>query len=248
MKAFIPGTMISGAATAVMIAAFSSFGFAAPPREIAPEDPFFQGIHNDETAQFITDEKKEGRTPGKPDSVDKKPLFVMGLAGGVSNLEGMADVSIISFLGMQQGHYHFSGEPSLHYMRAFSLKNRKGLANLFRTRTSGTILEFSVPVKFSYSFLDLETHPYSPYLTAGFGYSHRRFMFNGSSAAGRLSRDFFTDALTLNYGFGFMAKITEQTRLQIGINGISYFDSRPGSFMYDTTGGSLSIGIMVLFY
>ncbi len=241
-------TFITGAATYIALTAFLSLAYAVPTREIAPDEFFRQGNHGGEMAQFITDEKKDGKEAGRPVTAEKKPMFVMGLGASVSNIEGMASVSIISSLGMQLGHYHFNGEPSLHYMRAFSLKNKKGQAALFRTKTVGSILEFSVPVKFSYSFLDLETHPYTPYLTAGFGYSHRRFMFSGSATAVRITHNFFVDALTLNYGFGFMAKISEQTRLQIGLNGISYFDSRTGIFDYDTTGGSIYIGIMVLFY
>lgn len=223
---------------------------AAIQREVNEEsgDIFRKGVHNGEMAQFIPDEKKDGKTPGKPNSPEKKPMFIMGVGGGVSNLEGMASVSLLTCLGFQQSNYHFSGEPTLHYMRAFSLKPGKGLASMLRTKSSGSVLEFSIPLKFSYSFLDLENHPYSPFISAGAGYSHRRFAYHGSGALARLSSDFYVDALTLNFGFGFMAKINEQSRLQIGINCISYFDTRAGTFTYDTTGASLFLGVILLFY
>jgi hypothetical protein len=112
---------------------------------------------------------------------------------------------------------------------------------------NGQIYEFDLPFKFTYSILDIARYPYTPYVTAGTGYSLRKFSLSGSSLLNRVSKQYTVHSMMLNFGFGFFVKMTENTRFNVGFNGVPYFNTRSGDFNYDTTGVSLLFGMMVIF-
>lgn len=206
-------------------------------------------------AQYLEDTEAGQRGARRRDTVmdiqkrerDRlRPRAIIGASGGVEAREGFASVIISAPLGVQYDRYLVTTAPMFVFTNSQSLRGKKGwsLDNLVRTKMSGRIYEFDIPVRFSYSFLDIHSFPYSPYLSGGLGYSLRKFLLNGSSFLSRTNRDFTLNSLTINIGFGFLVKITDMTRLDIGLHIVMYFNSRSGIFNYDTTGASLHLGFM----
>jgi hypothetical protein len=169
----------------------------------------------------------------------------MGIAGTVGNMESMARVSAMMTLGIQYDRFNFTLDPEFNYVWSKSMRSRTILHPI---KTSGSALEFGLPFKCSYSFLDLAQYRYTPYITAGFGYNFRQFSYTGSFLIASLHDAYGINSLTLNYGLGFLVKISEQTRFQVAVNGISYFNESKGAFNYDTTGASLAVGVLLVFY
>ncbi|MBN2160726.1 MAG: hypothetical protein JW807_15155 [Spirochaetes bacterium] len=202
-------------------------------------------------AQFITDENEErGRkTIGElRDEGLMKPKVrpIIGIDGGASVRDGAASVSTMLQIGMQYDRYIVTADPVFIYLNAQSLQGKKNMTRYFlRTKTSGQVYEFALPVKFNYVILNMEKYQYAPYVSAGAGYSFRSFALDGSSFISHTSRAFDLHSLTLNFGFGFLVKTTAETKFNVGINGVSYFNTRSGIFDYDTTGASLHFGMMV---
>ncbi len=199
-------------------------------------------------AQFLTDDKesatsKQNDLGPRIETPQILPKFILGLSAALSNMEGFANVSVSSILGIQYGKFSFTVDPAFIFSRANSINKKNALA----AKSTGEILEFGFPVKCTYAFLDLSSYQFSPYLQAGFGYDLRKYHFSGSSFFIGTSNTYFIDSLTLNFGFGFLIKMTEQTRLRIGLGGISYFSSKQGQFGYETTGASLLLGLATIF-
>ncbi|OHD68329.1 MAG: hypothetical protein A2W19_17185 [Spirochaetes bacterium RBG_16_49_21] len=201
-------------------------------------------------AQYLTDDKeypgaeKKTAQPGGPDMAQKKFRLVTGLSGALSSQEGFAFVAAMTMFGIQLNRFSVTMDPLFAYSRTKLLKS----GNLLLGRkSSAEVMEFGLPVKCAFSFLDLDSYQYSPYVQAGFGYDFRKYSVNGSSVISRISSSYYVDSLTLNYGFGFFVKTTEHTRFQIGLNAISYFNANPGVFSYDTTGASILFGLIVIF-
>jgi hypothetical protein len=220
---------------------------------ISPGEPV-RGL----TAQYLTDD--EG---GRADDAGKKktigdlkkdgsakvsPKFVMGINGGLDAREGFASISASVPLGMQYGKYGLTFLPAYTYMSAQSIKVKSSpVSNIIRTKTSGQVYEFTLPAMFSYYILDVPAHLYTPYVTGGAGYSYRRFTLHGSSLASMAGRAYSLHSMTLNYGFGFLVRTSEETRFNIGLVCQSYFNQRNGPFDYDTTGASIQFGLMLVF-
>ncbi|OHD66158.1 MAG: hypothetical protein A2176_07905 [Spirochaetes bacterium RBG_13_51_14] len=211
-------------------------------------------------AQYITDDKEDApdeKNAAKGKSVldyrkremeQARPRFIMGLGGGMDAREGAASIFAAAPLGIQYGRYAVTAEPAFLYMSAKSIKTEGGIREtIIRTKTSGQIYEFGLPFKFSYSILDLSLYPYTPYAAAGIGYSFRKFSFNGSSLISMAKRNYYLHSMTLDFGFGFLVKTTETTRVNVGLTVISYFNEKSGRFDYDTTGASILFGMMVIF-
>ena len=205
-------------------------------------------------AQYIDDsgeERVEDRGRTLADLAKKartRPRPVIGVGGGVNARENFASLAAFVPVGMQYGKYGVTADPAYIFMKARSFRTDSGgfPALIGRTKTQGQVHSFSLPVKFSYSFLDLDGFPYTPYLAAGAGYAFRRFAMSGSNLLGRTSREIFIHSFTLDYGFGFLVKTTEQTRLNVGLHGSSFFNEKRGAFAYDTTGASLTFSLMTL--
>jgi hypothetical protein len=178
-----------------------------------------------------------------------QPRFIMGVGGGANAREGFGSVILTAPLGIMYERFTVTADPGFVYTNAKSMRGKKGwsLENLIRTKMNGQIYQFDLPFKFSYSILDLAMYPYTPYVTAGIGYSLWKFSLSGSSPLSHVSREYYINSMTLNYGFGFLVKTTEDTRFNVGFNGVSYFNKRLGEFNYDTTGVSLLFGMMVIF-
>jgi hypothetical protein len=202
-------------------------------------------------AQFIMDDNddkgrktiKELRDQGL---VQPKARPILGIDGGASVRDGAASVSTVLQLGVQYDRYIVTADPAFMYLNSQSLQGKKNIMRYFlRTKISGQVYEFALPVKFTYVILDMEKYPYAPYVSAGVGYSYRSFSLKGSSFINRTSRAFDLHSMTLNFGFGFLVKTTAETKFNVGISGVSYFNSRSGKFDYDTTGASLHFGMMV---
>jgi hypothetical protein len=190
---------------------------------------------------------KEGKnTAGTDDKTQKKeqPVFIAGFAGGLSNRESFASVSVLSMFGIQYKWLSVTIDPEFTYMRGASLKSKNHLPG---AKSSGEVLEFGLPAKCTFSILDLASYPYTPYVMAGLGYNYRKYAVKSSLIIYRIASAYHVSSFTLNYGFGFIVKTTEQTRFQIGLSGISYFNTTPGTFNYDTTGASLMFGIILMF-
>jgi len=202
-------------------------------------------------AQFLTDDKDNAETMNRvankttgQDSLKPQAVFITGLSGAISNQEGFAMVSAMSVLGLQYGKFYFTADPLFTYSKTMSLKHKK---NVFGTKSTGEVLDFGLPAKCTFAFLDLASYPYTPYIQAGIGYNIRKYSYRGSSFISRINNTSFVDSLTLHCGFGLIIAITRQTRLQIGLSGISYFNTKPGVFAYDTTGASLLLGLIAVF-
>jgi hypothetical protein len=212
------------------------------------------GRNNPLLAQYLDDsgEERGGDTIRRPADSRKdakpRPRFIMGLGGGVSARENFASLAAFVPVGMHYGKYGLTAEPAYLFINARSFRTDGGgfLNQITRTKTQGQAHSFSLPVKFSYSFLDLEGFPYTPYLAAGAGYAFRRFAMSGSSLLSRAGREIFIHSFTLDYGFGFLIKTTPDTRLNIGLQGTSYFNEKRGEFTYDTTGASITFSLITL--
>jgi len=225
---------------------------AASSANAVPASDSGNGVY---LAQYLEDTESGARGANRGRTIrdlqDKggahpKPRVIIGGSGGAEAREGFASVIMSLPLGVQYDQYLVTAAPMFIFTHAQSLRAKKGwsLDNLARTKISGKIYEFDIPVRFSYSFLDIDAFPYSPYVSAGIGYSLRTFRLNGSSFLSRTNRDFTLNSLTLNVGFGFQVKITEKTRFDAGIHIVTYFNERTGVFNYDTTGASLQLGLM----
>lgn len=70
---------------------------------------------------------------------------------------------------------------------------------------------------------------------------------SGSNLLNRAGREVYVHSFTLDYGFGFLVKTTRDTRLNVGLQGTSYFNEKKGGFTYDTTGASITFSLMSLF-
>ena len=207
------------------------------------------------TAQYLTDD--EGTDTGKKKTIGDlkkqagpkvRPLFVMGINGGLDAREGFASITASVPLGMQYAKFGLTFLPAYTFMSAKSLKVKGSPAsNIVRTKTSGMVYEFTLPAMFSYYILDVPEHLYTPYVTGGVGYSFRRFSLHGSSFASMAGRQYSLHSMTLNYGFGFLVRTSEETRFNIGLVCQSYFNQRNGPFDYDTTGASIQFGLMLVF-
>lgn len=245
-----------GRSNVIFVAALSLaflFVFSAYPPLSSPA-PTDNG-QNIMLAQYLedgesgaTNAKRRGtvRDLQKSEKLRLTPRFIIGGNGGVEAREGFASIIVSLPLGVQYDRYLVTATPMFVFTNAQSLRGKKGwsLDNLLRTKISGRIYEFDIPVKFSYSFLDINAFPYSPYLSVGIGYSLRTFLMNGSALLSRTNRDFTLNSLTLNYGFGFLVKTTADTRLDVGLHIVTYFNNRSGMFNYDTTGASVHLGFM----
>lgn len=178
-----------------------------------------------------------------------RPRFIMGVGGGADAREGFGSVTFTAPLGILYDRFTVTADPGFVYTNAKSMRPKKGitLENLTRTKMNGQIYEFDLPFKFTYSILDIARYPYTPYVTAGTGYSLRKFSLSGSSLLNRVSKQYTVHSMMLNFGFGFFVKMTENTRFNVGFNGVPYFNTRSGDFNYDTTGVSLLFGMMVIF-
>ncbi|MBN2080144.1 MAG: hypothetical protein JW838_14340 [Spirochaetes bacterium] len=177
-----------------------------------------------------------------------RPRCIIGIGGAVSARESFASLAAFVPVGMQYGKYGVTAEPAYLFMNTRSFRTDTGgfLNQITRTRTKGQVHSFSLPVKFSYSFLDLEGFPYTPYLAAGAGYAFRKFAMSGSNLLNRAGREIFIHSFTLDYGFGFLVKTTKDTRLNVGLQGTSFFNKKKGEFGYDTTGASITFSLMTL--
>jgi hypothetical protein len=206
-------------------------------------------------AQYLEDDDGGGKNAQRKGTIRElqkreaerpRVRFFIGTGGGIMLREGFASINISSPLGIQYNKYIATTAPTFIFTNAQTLRGKKGWSadNLFKTRTSGRIYEFDLPFRFNYSFLDINAFPYSPYISAGMGYSLRKFMFSGSSLLSRTNRNFALNSMTLNFGFGFFVKITEETRLNAGLNIVTYFNNRSGIFNYDTTGASIQFGFI----
>jgi hypothetical protein len=202
-------------------------------------------------AQFLTDDKDNAETRNRvsdkmtgQDSLKTQAVFIMGLSGAISNQEGFAMVSAMSVLGIQYGKFYFTADPVFTYSKTKSLKHIK---NVFGSKSTGEVLDFGLPAKCTFAFLDLATYPYTPYIQAGSGYNIRKYSYSGSSFMSRINNTSFADSLTLHCGFGLIIAVTRQTRIQIGFSGISYFNTKQGVFAYDTTGASLMFGLIAVY-
>ncbi len=211
-----------------------------------------------ETAQYIEDKEPDRDNKYNKGTIqDYKnrelarpvPRFIMGIAGGLDAREGFGSASLSVPLGVQYTRFTMIFDIGVVYSNAKSLRKSKTdpLDTILRTKLSGHIVEFNIPFKFSYSFLDLETNLYTPYLTAGIGYGYRKFFMRASSTLERIARDYSINSFTMNYGFGFLVRTSENTRFNVGLTGISHFNSRSGVFNYDTTGISIAIGLLLIF-
>jgi hypothetical protein len=210
------------------------------------------------TAQYLTDDEEGGRagdtgkkkTIGdlkKEGSAKVRPQFVMGISGGLDAREGFASISASVPMGMQYGKYALTFFPAYTYMSARSIKTKSSpVSNIVRTKTDGQVYEFTLPAMFSYYILDVPAHLYTPYVTGGVGYSFRKFSLNGSSLVSMTGRVYTLHSMTLNYGFGFLVRTSEETRFNIGLTCQSYFNQRNGPFDYDTTGASIQFGLMLI--
>lgn len=202
-------------------------------------------------AQFITDEnedkgRKTIRDMQEQGVVKPKPRPILGVGGGASVRDGFASLSTMLKLGVMYDRYIVTADPVFVYVHSQSLQGEKNIARYFlRTKMSGQVYEFALPVKFTYIILDMEKYPYAPYVSAGAGYSFRSFSLKGLSLINRTSRMFRLHSMTLDFGFGFMVRTTAETKFNVGISGVSYFNTRSGSFDYDTTGASLHFGMMI---
>ncbi len=177
------------------------------------------------------------------------PRFIMGLGGGLDAREGFGSASLAVPLGVQYGQFNMIFDLGFVYSNAKSLrKSKTGLMDsILRTKLSGHVIDFNLPFKFSYSILNLETNLYTPYLTAGIGYGYRKFFLRASSALERIAREYSINSFMIHYGFGFLVRTSDDTRFNVGINGISYFNSRTGVFNYDTTGVTIAVGLLLVF-
>jgi hypothetical protein len=178
-----------------------------------------------------------------------QPRFILGIGGGANAREGFGSVILTAPLGILYERFTVTADPGFVYTNAKSMRGKKGVSldNMIRTKINGQIYQFDLPFKFSYSILDLAMYPYTPYVTAGIGYSLWKFSLSGSSPLSHVSHEYYINSMMLSYGFGFFVKTTEDTRFNIGFNGVSYFNKRLGEFNYDTTGVSLLFGMMVIF-
>lgn len=207
-------------------------------------------------AQYLEDKENGRDTKSQKETIldyQKKemlptPHFIMGIGGGLDAREGFGSASIALPLGVQYGHFTMIFDTAFVYSNAKSLRQNKPdlFDTIMRTKMSGQIIELHLPFKFSYSILDLEKYVYTPYLSAGIGYSYRKFYLRGTSALNRITREYGINSLTLNYGFGFLVRTSQDTRFNVGITGISYLNNRSGAFNYDTTGASLLMGILLI--
>jgi hypothetical protein len=201
-------------------------------------------------AQYLTEDKeypgREEKIPetARPHAAGKKIRFITGISGALSNREGFASVSAAGMFGVQIDRFSVYVNPSYLYTRTRSLKSKN---LLLRTKSSAEVMEFGLPVKCAYSFFNTDEYPYTPYVEAGIGYNFRKYSATGSSTISRVSVGNLIHSLTLNYGFGFIVKTTERTRFQAGLGGVSYFNTIPGKFSYDTTGAYMQFGIIVIF-
>ncbi len=209
-----------------------------------------QGI---EMAQYIQDKESDSKKGTVQDYQNKElarpvPRFIMGISGGLEAREGFGSACLVAPLGVQYGRFMMTFDIGFVYSNAKSLpkNNPSPLDSILRTKMNGYIIEFDLPFKFSYSFLDLKTSLYTPYLSAGFGYAYRTFYMHGSSALVRISQEYSINSFTLNYGFGFLVRTSEDTRFNVGISGVTHFSSRTGTFGYDTTGVSLMVGLLLV--
>lgn len=177
-----------------------------------------------------------------------EPHFIMGVGGGLDAREGFGSASLTAPLGVQYDRFLMIFDAAFVYSNAKSLKpdNPDLFQSLFRTKMNGQILEFHLPFKFSFMILDLEKNLYTPYLMAGIGYSYRKYYLRGSTALFRILRQCELNSLTLNLGFGFLVRTSDSTRFNVGITGTPYFNSRHGSFNYDTTGVALQVGMLFI--
>ena len=228
----------------------------------APAYPLLPSTANDDTAillsQYIEDKdtRREDRT--KKETVQdlrsremEKPVprFIMGVGGGADAREGFGSIMITAPLGILYDRFTVTADPGFVYSSGKSIRVKKGvsLENLTRTKMNGQIYQFDLPFRFTYSILDIARYPYTPYVTAGTGYSLRKFSLSGSSFLSRTSRQYSLHSMTLNFGFGFFVKVMEHVRFNVGFNGVVYFNKRSGVFDYDTTGVSLLFGMMHIF-
>jgi hypothetical protein len=210
-----------------------------------------------ETAQYIQDKGTENIDQNRKGTVQDYrnrelsrpvPRFVMGISGGLEAREGFGSVSLIAPLGVQYGQFMMTFDIGLVYSNAKTLpkSNISTMDKILRTKMNGYIIEFDLPFKFSYSFLDLKTNIYTPYLSAGIGYAYRTYYMRSSATGVRISQEYSINSFTLNYGFGFLVRTSEDTRFNVGITGVSHFSSRTGTFDYDTTGVSILVGLLLI--
>jgi hypothetical protein len=204
-------------------------------------------------AQYIPDDSQgeKKQTIGdmmKKESGKVRPKCILGISGSLDAREGFASIAASMPVGMQYGKYGLTFVPAYTYMSGKSIKTKTSpIDRILRTKTSGQIYEFTLPAMFTYSILDLPAHLYTPYVTGGIGYSYRKFSFGGSSLVSTTSRVAYLHSLTLDYGFGFLVRTSEDSRFNIGLTCQTYFNKRNGSFDYDTTGAGIEFGFMILF-
>lgn len=203
-------------------------------------------------AQYIPDESETGKKQTIGDLMKKegarvRPKFILGISGGFDAREGFASIAASVPMGMQYGKYGLNFFPAYTYMSGKSIKTKTSPINrILRTKTSGQVYEFNLPAMFTYSILDLPAHLYTPYVTGGAGYSYRKFSLSGSSLLSMTSRTSYLHSMTLDYGFGFLVRTSEDTRFNIGLICQSYFNKRNGPFDYDTTGAGIQFGFMII--
>ena len=176
---------------------------------------------------------------------DIQPRCLLGIDAGTDVREGFASVAAAFPIGLQLTRHGLSADPTLRYMSMRS--PRHGLRSLDRvigTDANAKGFEFAIPLMYSYQFIDIDVYPYSPFLAAGAGYSFRRFAASVSTLLGGSGRHASLHSLTLHAGFGFVVRVNAQARLRVVMNAVPYFNAGRGKFSYDTTGGSIQIGMM----
>jgi hypothetical protein len=208
-------------------------------------------------SQYLEDGTDDAKKSGKETIQDLRrremsqwtPRFIMGIGGGLDVREGFASIAVGVPLGVKYGRFNIYSEPSFIFANGQTMKNkRQGMVDsIFRAKMSGKIYQFDLPFKFNYTILDLDRNPYTPYVSAGAGYSLRAFTLSGTTLVSRLNREFKIHSMTLNAGFGFLVRTSSDTRFNVGINAVSYFNTRTGVFDYDTIGATLQFGMIVIF-
>ena len=197
-------------------------------------------------AQYIDDGAGGDRT--KKEDVNPaaiQPRCLLGIEAGTDVREGFASVAAAFSIGLQIARYGLSADPTLRYMSMRAPRHgSRSFDRIIGTDANAKGFEFALPVTFTYQFIDIDVYPYSPFLAAGAGYSFRRFAAGVSTLLGGSGRHVSIHSLTLHAGFGFVVRVNAQARLRVVMNAVPYFNAGRGKFSYDTTGGSIQIGMM----
>lgn len=241
--------IIAGALCAAFSAASSTYALLPASADDDAGILLSQYLEDKESGRVEKPKKGTVQELQDKEIVKPMPQLIMGVGGGAEAREGFGSVMITAPIGIMYDRFTVTADPGFVYSSAKSMRTKKGLSleNLTRTKMNGQIYQFDLPFKFTYSILDITRYPYTPYITAGTGYSLQKFHLSGSSVLSQVSRQYTINSMTLNFGFGFFVKVIEHVRFNVGFNGVSYFNKRSGVFNYDTTGVSLLFGMMLIF-